>query len=109
MSLVCPSHLPCKITGCWYYLSSRRLQGRRDCPTFPLTPSFTARFPRAPNLRFAVAFTGHATFLVAAAAFWLSHLVLGNDKWVRDACSFTVIMLIALSEVRWQAMHEGAC
>ena len=25
--------------------------------------------------------------LVAAAAIWLSRLILGNDKWVRDACS----------------------
>jgi hypothetical protein len=46
----------------------------------------------------AVAFTGHATFLVAAATIWLSRLILGNDKWVRDVCSFTLIMLIALSD-----------
>jgi hypothetical protein len=25
--------------------------------------------------------------LVAAAAIWLSLLILGNDTWVRDACS----------------------
>jgi hypothetical protein len=36
--------------------------------------------------------------LVAAAAIWLSRLILGNDKWVRDACSLTLIMLITLSD-----------
>jgi hypothetical protein len=30
--------------------------------------------------------------LVAAAAIWLSRLILGNDKWVRDACSLTLII-----------------
>ena len=35
--------------------------------------------------------------LVAAAAIWLSRLILGNDKWVRDACSLILIMLITLS------------
>jgi hypothetical protein len=34
--------------------------------------------------------------LIAAAAIWLSRLILGNDKWVRDACSLTLIMLITL-------------
>ena len=34
--------------------------------------------------------------LVAAAAIWLSHLILDNDKWVRDACSLTLIMFIIL-------------
>jgi hypothetical protein len=32
--------------------------------------------------------------LVAAAVIWLSRLILGNDKWVRDACSLTLMMLI---------------
>jgi G2/mitotic-specific cyclin 1/2 len=35
--------------------------------------------------------------LVAAAAIWLSRLILGNDKWVRDACSLISIVLITLS------------
>jgi hypothetical protein len=34
--------------------------------------------------------------LVAAAAIWLSRLILGNDKWVRDACSLTLITFITL-------------
>ena len=34
--------------------------------------------------------------LVAASAIWLSHLILGNDKWVRDTCSLTLIMLVTL-------------
>jgi hypothetical protein len=43
-----------------------------------------------------MAFTGHATFITAAI--WLSRLILGNDKWVHDACSLTMIMLITLSD-----------
>jgi len=34
--------------------------------------------------------------LVAAAAIWLSRLILGNDKWVRDAYSFILIMWVTL-------------
>ena len=36
--------------------------------------------------------------LIAAAAIWLSRFILGDDKWVRDACSLTLIMLITLSD-----------
>lgn len=36
--------------------------------------------------------------LVAAAAIWLSRLILGNDTWVRDMCCLISIMLITLSD-----------
>jgi hypothetical protein len=47
--------------------------------------------------------------LVAAATIWLSRLILGSDKWVRDACSLTLIMFITLSDSSLPILHITRC
>jgi len=107
--LVCVSRLPRRITACWYYLSLHCLKGWRYCRTFcfalPSPRGFLVHWIwdsargmlRPENYRpeLELSYPRAGTSL---AAIWLSHLILGNNKWVRGACILPLIMLITLSD-----------